>query len=131
MQLLKTNLFLEDDTLIKMDKDGQRQASFDLDSIRTIEVSETKEYGGALILALLACGLAYASKRYIPSEGWSWAVCITFVALAAFSMMLAKVRSVKITTDEGEVSYPISDQFEEADGFVLAVKHALADRPRS
>lgn len=131
LSLPKTRLFYADGTLTKQTSDGATLASFPGNEIKAVRSEETAEYGFPLVLGAVFAGLATVSKMFIESPGLSWSATIVCGGIVAFSLLMVKGRKIVIETKNGSIGYPVNDQFEEADGFVVSLRHALEQHQAS
>ena len=126
LSLPKTKLAYRDGLLIKTGKDDVVLASFTRKDITSIRTEKSILYG-AIALPAIFIALAIVSRCYIPSGVLNWLAIIASFAIAAFTFCMIFTQKVVIETKNGEVSYPVNDGFEEADGFALSIMSELGE----
>ena len=127
LQLPKTKLSYEDGCLVKHGKDDAVIATFERQRIRNVTLVTRSDFPVATVLILMCLALAWVAQTYVASEAWSVGLTILFVAMALLSCLAIFSKRIAIETNTGSVEYPIADQNEEAEGFVLALGQALED----
>ena len=125
LHLPKTHLTVRDGVLRKITGKDETVAEFALKDIRDVRLERCAEWPFPLVLAGVFGGLAWVSSTYIPSDGWAWAATILCCGIAAFVLLTIVGRKVVIVTDGGTVGYLVNDTVEEAEGFVITLRHAL------
>ena len=128
LKLSKTKLSFEDGTLRKEGVGESLIAEFKEADIVDIRIELVKEYAAPLSICATFLALAIVSKQVIASESWSLVAMVVFLAASGFSLFLITTRKIIIETTGGQVAYNIAEQIEEAQGFVLSVKHALFEK---
>lgn len=129
--LPKTKLVYEDGKLVKYGNNDAVLAAFPKHSVNAVRLESTREYALGVLFGPTFVALAAVSKLYITSPGWSWVSVIVCLALAGFSVLMIFGQKIVIETNNGTVGYPNADQPEEAEGFVVAMNHAIEDHEDS
>ena len=125
LELPGTRLILDGDVLRKYGAGDNLIGEFDLEQIRDIRSETTAEYLFPGIMGSVGIGLAVVCRQFIPWEGWGWVGVIVCLGLAGLVFLSVHGRKIVIETADGTVGYPVSDGFEEADGFVLTIRQRL------
>jgi hypothetical protein len=131
LTLPKTRLSFRDGELVKHGVSDSVQARFAAPELQFLRVVESREYGVAFVVSASMLALAFVAKTHIESSGWAWVATIACLAGAAFGLGMIKARKVLVVTKSGEVAYLVGDQFDDVDGFVLAVNQQLGAAPES
>lgn len=124
-QLPKTKIYFKDGYLTKQGSNDSIVASFSAQDILGIRIESRKEYGPALFVGVVSISFAVVSKIYIASPGWSWVATIAWLTLTAVTFFMINTRNLVIETKSGKAEYPIKDNLEEAESFVLAMQHII------
>lgn len=127
ISLPRTRLFLEDGVLKKMSNTGAVISSFPLEDIHEVKVIEKMDFAVPLVIIIPSVALAFVCKIFINNPGWSWTGAIVCVAVAGFGFLTAKCIYIEVATKNGSVRYPVSDQVEEANGFVMTLQNKICD----
>lgn len=125
IELPKTGLVFQNDKLTKYGEMDKVLARFDREVITDIRLTKAHDYAVALMIGLPSFGFALVSKIFIPYQGLSWAATILCLCGVLFAMFCLQITKVEIETTNGLVSYQNMDQIDEAEGFVLSVRHEL------
>ena len=128
LKLSKTKLSFENGTLRKEGAGDSLIAEFKEADIVDIRIELVKEYSAPLAICATFLALAIVAKKLIASEAWSLIAMLVFLAASGFSLFLVTTRKIIIETTGGQVAYNIVEQIEEAQGFVLSVKHVLFEK---
>ena len=128
LKLSKTKLSFENGTLRKEGVGDSLIAEFRDTDIVDIRIEQVKEYAAPLSICATFLALAVVAKQFIASEAWSLVAMLVLLAASGFSLFLITTRKIVIETTGGHVAYNIVEQIEEAQGFVLSVKHVLFDK---
>ncbi|MGB6041782.1 MAG: hypothetical protein WBF93_01380 [Pirellulales bacterium] len=127
LRLPKTKLILRDGTLLKLGKNDATVGSYSIRDIVDVRIEKTTDWVFPAVLIGTCLALALVSKVYIPYPGWGWVIAVILLGLAGFCSLMVSGRKVIVETTNGSAGYPVSDTFEEADGFVLSLKGILAN----
>jgi hypothetical protein len=125
LQLPKTKLMVRDETLTKTGKNDEVLAEFQLTDITNVRVEKTVEYSFPAVIISVLVSLAVVCKLYVPIAGLAWAGTIVCLGIAGLIMLSVHGRKFVIETQNGVVGYPVTDTFEDADGFVLSLRQKL------
>ena len=132
MQLLtlpKSQLTLREGELIKSGPDDVVVARFPTEQISRLGLEPTRSYGAAFGIVLVLLALAMLAHLHIASPGWSALAILACLAGCACVVLGIEGRELVIETANGEARYPISDLFDEAEGFVLSANGLLGLGP--
>ena len=120
-----TKISLSDGVIRKYASDGSLMASFDLEDVREIRCVRTAEDSFSLVLVAIFTALGFVAREFITSAGIAWTVAVLCWGLALFCIVLIYGRKLVLETEEGTVGYPVADGPDEAEGFVMSVKHEM------
>lgn len=125
LELPRSRLYLADGVLCKLSENDVAIGRFPLDKIRDIRLETSRDYALPLILFGVFSGLAMVAKQFISSPALAWSAAIVCVGIAVFALITIDGRKVVIETNDGVVGYPVSDGWEDAEGFVITVRQHL------
>ena len=128
MNLSKTNLNFEEGLLSKRDGSGNTISTFKIEDIQEVRMKTKYEFIGPMFVILPSLALAYVCKLHVANELWSWVGTIAFGTLVLLGIVITKAHYIEVTTDKGKVEYPVADQIEDANGFIVALQHEVAPR---
>ena len=123
-----SRLALQADALIKYGDDDCVMGRYPTESILGIRLESSRDYGFGIAGMLVLTGLAVLAHRFIPSPGWAGAAILACAAGCTVVFLGMHARQLVIDTSQGTVRYQVSDLAEEAEGFVVSVRFALAAR---
>jgi len=121
-----SRLALQADALLKYGADDCVMGRYPAESILGIRLEKSRDYSFGVAGMLLLTGLAVLAHRYIPSPGWAGAAVFACAAACAVVFLGMAGRHLVIETTQGTVRYQVSDLDEEAEGFVVSARFALA-----
>lgn len=123
--LPKTKLSFSEGRLVKFGPGDTVLAQFDARDIVSLRIERTKEYPFPIALCLGMIALMFVAKTYVESTGWSWVVTIVCGVLAVFALVMIDGRKIVVETSNGTAGFLVTDQFDHAEGFVLAACQLL------
>ena len=119
--LPKTKLTFADGRLVKLGGGQSVLATFDTKDILSFRIERTKDYPFPVALCLGLIAMMVVARTYIESAGWSWTATIVCGVMAVFAIMMIDGRKIVVETTHGAVGFLVTDQFDHAEAFVLAV----------
>ena len=125
LELPKSKLVLGTDELVKYGAGETVMARYPSERILRLRLEKSREYGFGFLLIGVFLALAFVAHRFIGSPGWSWAAVIVCLGIAGLGALSIEGRKIVIETADGTISYPVLDQYEDAEGFALSANSAL------
>jgi len=129
LELPKSGLSLENGTLVKRTAKGSVTGTIALDDVHSIRAVRNTDFY-SIVVSLGVAGLGVVAKTFIPSAGWSWAVAVFLLTIAATFFVTARRLDLRIESASGLVHYPLMDMPEDTEGFVYSLKRMVSEPKR-
>ena len=125
--LVKSGIFIEENHLIKKEKDGTVTAKYPLSSIRKVSFTRNIDPASFVILFIgIAC--FYFPSQYITNELLKWVFYVVAVILFVLFLTGLKRNLMVIELSGDTVEYPCLEETPVVKGFVVSLQEILRAR---
>jgi hypothetical protein len=123
----KTGIFIQDNQLIKKEKDGTTTAKYALLSIKRVSFKQTID-PLAFVFLVTAAASIYFPSMYITAELLKWFFYVVAVILFAFFITGFKRNLVVVELEIDTVVYPCLEEHAVVKGFVVSLQEMLRNK---
>ena len=122
LRLALSGLSFEDGQLVRRDKNGDVIATLDIPNQDVIKCQTSMDWSAVCFAAICGTGV-WLVELYEVSAPYNYFINIPLVLLGlmVFFGALRKTEII-VTSKLGKATFPISDQYEDANAFVLSVR---------
>ena len=124
-----TGIFIQDNHLLKKEKDGTVTAKYPLSSIQAVSSFE-KIDSTAFVSLIIGGACGYVSYQYIDNNVLKWIFYVVAVLLLLFFIGDLKKTIIRLIIQSNTVEYPCREDRAVVNGFVISLQEFLRNRKR-